>query len=1262
MRRLLIAIGLAGAILASAVAGLGWWLGRTDSAAWVLQRLAAHLHAELRLDNLRGSLYEGLAVDRAVFETADQRITLHQADVTWPTLWATLRERHVVIERLEVRALQIEQKIRATAPAQPPDSLALPVALTVRSIAIDQIVYTTPLTRFEAQALRADLSVQADFLTIGLQSLRSQHGEATGTLQIGATAPFTIAGEFRARRQEGELPFTAAGTVGGTLAQIGIGGFATVELGTARGALVLTPFGTTLIERIQASTEAFDPAKVRPDWPRAILDITLSGGMQADDRFVGTVSLINRLAGAVDAKRVPVESLDAELAATTASVRIDRLDARLGRGGSVRGTGRYEPGSLTLDLTSDDLNLAAIVSSLHPTRLAGKVTTALTADRQQLRGQLRNQSREPMHVRDVRVPVGLAVEFDVTRAADRLEITTLALRAGRGRIEATGRAALSGEGRFEARGTIVEFDPSVLGHFPAATLNAEFSGSGRALGEREGTIEARLRESRWRGHSVDGTVVARFQTDRLTDVQANIVLAGNTINVQGALGAPGDTLHWNIDAPQLARLGLDVAGNLRASGVASGAWPAIGTDLTLKATALARRGEWSIAALSVEGRYEMTQPSALRFAAQGLQIGSTTLDTLEGTVAGTPNNHRIALTASSPAVEARATAAGGIDDTRTWRGTIAEFASTRPAAAVLKAPATLTVSANGFALGGASLTLWEGTVDIATLQLAGESIATRGTLNGIDTRSFAPRALSADSDLHVSGEWDLRVEQTLNGRVALRRSHGDLRVRTDQGVVALGLTRAVLDVTADRNRLRATLDGAGAQLGSLDARIETQASQSAGRWGIAGTAPLGGALRSDMPSLAWLGAFMPGSVSLSGAAQGELALGGTVAAPAPRGTLRGSNLRVVLPQADIILAKGEASIDFDANTATLRDTTFHGDAGTLRATGTWTLQSPPEGKLTLQFDGLDAITDPNRAVKLTGTLDARFAKSAIAVRGTLRADEGRVRLPDGEAPRLGADVTIVNAPPRAGASPAARAGSGAAGAVVEFDIEADLGERFRLQGRGVDAQLAGRVRVRSGNGGAIRLFGTVTVSSGTVHAYGQQLAIERGTITFNGPPDNPQLNLFAIRKGLPVRVGVQVTGFALEPRATLFSDPVMPDNQRLSWLVLGRSPEGLSAGDLTLLGTAASAILSGDAPPLQTRIASAVGLDELAVRSTGAVESAVVAIGKRVSDKLYVTVERSVLGLGTVLSLRYQFNRHWSLQGQTGLHNTLDLFYTFSFN
>ncbi|MEO7404687.1 MAG: translocation/assembly module TamB domain-containing protein, partial [Burkholderiales bacterium] len=231
------------------------------------------------------------------------------------------------------------------------------------------------------------------------------------------------------------------------------------------------------------------------------------------------------------------------------------------------------------------------------------------------------------------------------------------------------------------------------------------------------------------------------------------------------------------------------------------------------------------------------------------------------------------------------------------------------------------------------------------------------------------------------------------------------------------------------------------------------------------------------------------------------------------------------------------------------------------------------------------------------------------------------------------------------------------------DLVVDLGDKFTVKGRGVDATLSGTLNIRGGERAPLRVTGVVRTEKGTVSAYGQTLSIERGTLTFTGPPDNPTLNVFAIRPNLSQRVGVQVTGFALEPRVSLFADNAMPDSEKLAWLILGRSSEGLGPTDLAVLGTAASALLGGrSAQPLTDKIAAIVGLDEIAVRAGEGAESTIVSVGKRLSEKLTVSIERGIQGLGAVVRMRYQFNRRWSVETRTGSSNTINVFYTISFD
>ncbi len=83
--------------------------------------------------------------------------------------------------------------------------------------------------------------------------------------------------------------------------------------------------------------------------------------------------------------------------------------------------------------------------------------------------------------------------------------------------------------------------------------------------------------------------------------------------------------------------------------------------------------------------------------------------------------------------------------------------------------------------------------------------------------------------------------------------------------------------------------------------------------------------------------------------------------------------------------------------------------------------------------------------------------------------------------------------------------------------------------------------------------GQLYTVNGTYFAYGQKLSIDPGRLIFDGPLDNPALDIVALRRNLAVEAGVAVTGTVRVPIITLTSNPPVPDSEKLSWLVLGQS-------------------------------------------------------------------------------------------------------------
>jgi translocation and assembly module TamB len=263
-----------------------------------------------------------------------------------------------------------------------------------------------------------------------------------------------------------------------------------------------------------------------------------------------------------------------------------------------------------------------------------------------------------------------------------------------------------------------------------------------------------------------------------------------------------------------------------------------------------------------------------------------------------------------------------------------------------------------------------------------------------------------------------------------------------------------------------------------------------------------------------------------------------------------------------------------------------------------------------------------------------------------------------------------NTQPPASRTAAATAATGTSGVAVrpnpairaDIRVGIDLGNDFRLRGRGLDTWITGKLAVEGGPsiGDMPRLVGTVNTDRGTFRAYGQDLQIESGRIVFAGNPSNPSMDIVAIRGNIDARVGVRIYGTLQQLLVRLFSEPEMPDSERLSWLVLGRP--SYDAADTALLQQAAVALLSGDNRGISGQLADTLGLDEAGFKGGDSLEGSSVRLGKRFSEKFYLAYEKGLDATVGTLYFFFDISRTLKLRAQTGQQSALDLIYTVSYD
>lgn len=234
---------------------------------------------------------------------------------------------------------------------------------------------------------------------------------------------------------------------------------------------------------------------------------------------------------------------------------------------------------------------------------------------------------------------------------------------------------------------------------------------------------------------------------------------------------------------------------------------------------------------------------------------------------------------------------------------------------------------------------------------------------------------------------------------------------------------------------------------------------------------------------------------------------------------------------------------------------------------------------------------------------------------------------------------------------------------IQSNLTIHIGDDIRLSAFGLKAKLRGVLKAVQGEQG-LGLNGQVDILDGRFHAYGQDLIVRKGMIVFSGPPDQPLLNIEAIRNPEStdgrVIAGVRVTGLADQPKVEIFSEPAKSQQEALSYLLRG---EGLESSDsdnsqmtamLIGLGVAQSGQLVG-------KIGEIFGVSDLALDTQGVGDKSQVVVSGKITKDLQVKYGVGIFDSLATLTLRYRLMPRLYLEAVSGIDQTLDLLYQFEF-
>ena len=1290
-------LGLMILLLLPAAAWL--WAGSEGSLATALRWVAqaqSDSRSKLLTSGVTGSLRAGGQAAELTWQSPGLTLRATGVDLHWEPL--ALLRRSLQVQHLRMAALEVQAAERSDAqPATPPASLrlALPgrLGLVLEDVEIGQLRWLGA-TPFETGKLRGNYAYAGAQHQLGVTELFFAGGRYQGRLRVDSDAPFALeaglSGALTAALPSAasDLPLTFQASAQGSLTDLklqaelrspGPGKENPEALLTAH----LPPWQDMPVPDAQASFRALDLALLWPAAPQTRLNGSASVRPLPGKAWQIRLDARNASPGPWDRQRLPAEQVQAEGEWRDSQAFLTSLDARLG-GGKLQGSGQWTPISKAKSAGAqpptespwqvraklDGVQAAALYSALPAQRISGSADLALTGPRlgfdlalQASGAQIGAKASAPAATRQARLVKGSSLITQI----GQLQLRELSARGAWVRARPAARGAVSHSldlSSLQLRSADAELRAS--GQFQPSLLNGRGEITLRAPGltlNSSGELQAN------RG---DGQL-----TLDSTDVQRALRWLGDVPGLQG----PGP---WQNAAAR---------GQGRLSVAWQGGWRDPQLQVLLKLPQLDWQSTPDMQTLrlrqvqaSLNGRLSQAQLQLQGQAERGAGRLSLLADGQAGAVLDTRRATPVLLRWQGLLRQLQISLQEPSLGPAPWRldlkqavsasGTPESFALDAGQAA-LTAPAALSSAVPGTPT--QAVLAWQ-----AARWQSGEW-TTAGTLRGLPL-AWAEALLGSplgqaglSGPLLFDGQWNAVVGQQLQLTAELARSSGDLTVQaeTTEGRparVAAGLREARINVQSAGGNITAQVRWASERAGNLQADLRTQllrtapSGQTEARWTWPQDAALSGQIKAQLPRIGAWSVLAPPGWRLRGALTADLRVKGTRSDPQLQGTLEANDLALRSVVDGIELGNGRLRAQLEGTR--MRITEFmlqgagpRGTGGLLRVEGeaAW-VDGRPQVNLSTRLERLRVSVRNDRQIMLSGQLQAALTNGQPEINGLLKIDQARITLPAEDRPQLGEDVVIRTADgtqlaktlPGANRRPRTP---------VKLAVQIDLGENFVIQGRGVNTRMSGILALLGDSLATPRLYGTLLTANGEYRAYGQRLDIEEGVLRFAGPLDNPALDILAIRPNLTQRVGVQISGTALLPRVRLYAEPELPDAEKLSWLVLGRSSASGGA-EAALLQQAALALLGSRTGTNTGGLAASLGLDELSLRAPGSnaepgsPSAGAITLGKRFSRNFYAAYERSLSGAVGTLFLFYDLSQRLTLRAQAGEQAAVDLIFT----
>ncbi|WED22126.1 translocation/assembly module TamB [Vibrio sp. JC009] len=722
---------------------------------------------------------------------------------------------------------------------------------------------------------------------------------------------------------------------------------------------------------------------------------------------------------------------------------------------------------------------------------------------------------------------------------------------------------------------------------------------------------------------------------------------------------------WNMDAridiPAIQKSVPDLQGKLLGDVTVRGQMkqPQVRANITASDMAYAPVGKVATAELAADISPLPTPKGTLTLFVKDAESQGQVIDSADLSFSGDQTKHELSLSLLSKLINASLYVSGSFEDkpAPVWQGTLekADF-KTEQGSWSINHPVDLAFSVRE-QMAKIQAHCWsqaESNVCLTKDTRAGKSGEAELAVTNFDFSQiamFIPKALSLTGKLDATGHAKWAPETSPDVSVSIQLPEGKVVQNSDR--LTLGWDAVRLNASLRDDELKADWLVHLTDNGRIYGDADIADIQASGR-------SLDGSLNIEALSLDMFEPVLGEYSHLEALIDSRLKFAGPVEHPEVYGELAVHDMVVLGEITPLEVKKGNISLLFNGYDASL-DADIESSDGLLQVDGSagWQDLKAWHTNVRVHSDELNVNLPPMVKVKVKPDMAISVTPELAKIEGDIHLPWGRIlveELPE-EAVNVSSDEVVLNSKlqPEQESAPLPM--------LLESNVNIHVGNDFTLSAFGLKGNLKGQLNVSQKDKGPF-ITGEINIQDGTYRSFGQDLIISKGKILMNGPADQPYLQVTAVRNPDntqdDVTAGIKVTGPANEPEIEIFSDPAMPQQNALSYLLRGQDIDGESGG--SAMTTALIGLSLAKSGRIVGEIGEAFGVSDLQLDTAGSGEESQVTVSGYILPGLQVKYGVGIFDSFGEFTVRYRLLEDLYLEAVSGMDSAVDLLYQFEFD